>query len=247
MSNPILTLPRHVAIVMDGNGRWAQSRNLPRLAGHQAGIKSVKKVIQAAIHHKIEILTLFVFGIENWKRPPEEVNSLMTLFLKHLDVQAPHFVKNNIRFRILGDIETMPPAFKEKITALQTLTEKNTQLTLVIAFNYSGRWDILNATRNLCLKVKSHALDPQKMTYEDLSLEMNTAFLPDPDLFIRTSGEERLSNFMLWQMAYTELYFTEVFWPDFNQEKFEEALRDFSSRQRRYGLTGAQVSKADSR
>jgi undecaprenyl diphosphate synthase len=237
-ASPIL--PNHVAIVMDGNGRWAQSRNLPRIAGHEAGVVAIEKVIRAAVSCHIPILTLFAFGIENWQRPNEEVNFLMELFVKNLAIQTPHFLENNIRLRVLGDRTNIDPKFKEKIMEAESLTANNHALTLIIAFNYSGRWEIVQAVQQLCQQAQTGELDPQNISYQHLHDAMCLPDLPEPDLFIRTSGEKRISNFMLWQLAYTEFYFTDIFWPDFDESVFQEALQAFAVRQRRYGLIAQQ-------
>lgn len=242
--NPLTQpLPKHVAIIMDGNGRWAKARGLPRLSGHEAGVKAIEKVIRAAIENQIQVLTLFAFGIENWKRPLSEVKFLMTLFLKNLETQVPHFLENNIQLRVLGDRTTIDPEFKTKIEQVESLTAKNNRLILAIAFNYSGRWDMLQATQQLCAKVQNGQLNAADISYPHLHEAMCLSDLPEPDLFIRTSGEQRLSNFLLWQMAYTELYFTETFWPDFDSVSFKVALEAFALRQRRYGLTGEQMEQ----
>ena len=233
--------PKHVAIVMDGNGRWAESQGLPRFAGHEAGVAAIEKTIRAAVHHQISVLTLFAFGIENWKRPDDEVHFLMNLFLTQLDLQTSHFIDNNIRLRIIGDRIHIDPSHRKKIEEVESATIKNTGLILVIAFNYSGRWDIVQATKQLCQEVYSGRLNPEEITDQHLHKNITLSDLPEPDLLIRTSGEQRLSNFMLWQLAYTELYFTEMAWPDFNQTEFEKALQAFASRQRRYGLIGKQI------
>lgn len=234
-------LPRHVAIIMDGNGRWAQARQLPRIAGHEQGVKAVENVIKAALEKKIPILTLFAFGIENWQRPSDEVNFLMDLFVQNLEAQLPKFIENNIQLRIVGDRSNIDSTLRQKIIDVEQKTAHHQQLILVIAFNYSGRWDILQATQTLCAQAAAQQLDPTTLSYTDLQKALAFADLPDPDLFIRTSGELRISNFMLWQLAYTELYFTDVLWPDFNEEHFQQALDAFASRQRRYGLTAEQV------
>ncbi len=235
-------LPNHVAIIMDGNGRWAERRNLPRMAGHEEGVKAVEKIIKAAIEKKIKVLTLFAFGIENWGRPEQEVNFLMRLFVKNLYNQSQEFVKNNIQLRVIGDRTRIDRKLQDKIDEVQEITANNTGLTLVIAFNYSGRWDILQATRKICQKVHQGELKAEQVSYQHIQDVLCLSDLPEPDLFIRTSGELRISNFMLWQFAYTELYFTEILWPDFDIAALEEALLKFSLRQRRYGLTGRQIN-----
>lgn len=240
MSNPQAT-PKHVAIIMDGNGRWAERRHLPRVAGHEEGIKAIERTIKVASENHVNILTLFAFGIENWKRPAEEVAFLMRLFTTNLHNQAEHFKKNNIQFRVVGDSIGVDPELQKKIIEVQELTASNSGLILIIAFNYSGRWDILQASRKLAQHVQAGQLRPQDISYQTMREVLCLGDLPEPDLFIRTSGEQRISNFLLWQLAYTELYFTEVLWPDFNEQTFHEAIYQFSRRQRRYGLTGQQV------
>ncbi|HVV68889.1 MAG TPA: polyprenyl diphosphate synthase [Gammaproteobacteria bacterium] len=237
-------LPKHIAIVMDGNGRWAERRNQSRMSGHEAGVKAVEKVIKAAIEKNIKVVTLFAFGIENWGRPAQEVKFLMRLFIKNLYNQSEEFVKNNIQLRVIGDRDRIDPKLQDKINQVQQLTAKNTGLTLIIAFNYSGRWDILQAVRCISQKVQNGEFTTEEISYQHIQDALCLSDLPEPDLFIRTSGELRISNFMLWQFAYTELYFTEVLWPDFDEVTLEEALRVFSLRQRRYGLTGKQIKKA---
>lgn len=236
-----LVLPKHVAIIMDGNGRWAEARQLPRLAGHEAGVEALEKVIKAAIAHKIAVLTLFAFGIENWGRPKAEVDFLMELFVRNLESQLPRFQENNIQLRVIGDRTRIDDSLSQKIQTVESVTADNRALVLVIAFNYSGRWDILQATQQLAAQAARGELSAEKISYQQLQQALSLADLPEPDLFIRTSGEQRLSNFLLWQLAYTELYFTDVLWPDFDADTFEHALQDFASRQRRYGLTGQQV------
>lgn len=237
------TLPQHIAIIMDGNGRWAQARNLPRLAGHEAGVQSIETIVKAAIEHNIKVLSLFAFGIENWKRPATEVKFLMELFIKNLQTQVPHFLENNIKLRVIGDRTGIDASSIKEIERVEALTASHTRLTLVIAFNYSGRWDIVQAVQKLCIDTQVGTLDPEDISYPQVHKAMCLSDLPEPDLFIRTSGEQRVSNFMLWQLAYTEFYFTETFWPDFDGAAFEVALQAFAARQRRYGLTGQQVEE----
>ncbi len=237
------TLPKHVAIIMDGNGRWAQRRSLLRIAGHEEGVKAVKKVVKACVEKKIKVLTLFAFGIENWGRPIEEVKFLMKLFVKNLQGQVKNFMKNNIQLRIIGDDTRFEQKVRDKMQQVQAMTANNTGLILVVAFNYSGRWDLLQATKKLCEQVAVGNLTPTEISYPEIQKNLCLADLPEPDLFIRTSGEQRVSNFMLWQLAYTELYFTHVLWPDFDDAVFEEALQVYANRQRRYGLTSKQVEE----
>lgn len=235
-------LPKHVAIVMDGNGRWAAQRNLPRIAGHRAGAKAVREAIKFATENSIQVLTLFAFSSENWGRPANEVSFLMDLFLKTLQRETKNLHKHNVRLRIIGDYTKFDMALQKKILEAQELTAANTGLTLVIAANYSGRWDITQATQQIAQLVKINMLGTSDITTDLINQYLCLADLPEPDLLIRTSGERRISNFMLWQFAYTELFFTDVLWPDFNAVVFQQAISDFMQRQRRYGLTSKQIS-----
>lgn len=248
MTDPLLeqsdpTLPRHVAIIMDGNGRWAKSRYLPRPAGHKAGVTSVRKTVEKCIERGIEVLTLFAFSSENWRRPAQEVSLLMELFMASLERETQKLHRNGVRLRVIGDREAFAPVLREKIAEAEAMTAANTRLQLVIAANYGGRWDITQAVSKLAEQVQSGLLAPAAITPEVLESEMVLADLPEPDLFIRTGGEQRISNFLLWQLAYTELYFTPLLWPDFDEKAFEEALDSFASRQRRFGYTGDQIDR----
>jgi len=234
-------LPRHIAIIMDGNGRWAKKRFLPRTAGHRAGVISVRKVVESCAEKGIEALTLFAFSSENWRRPPQEVSVLMGLFLTTLERETERLRQNNVRLRVIGDRSALAGELQERIAAAEHLTRNNTGLNLAIAANYGGRWDILQATQSLAEEVARGALSPSQITGELLEARLALADLPQPDLFIRTGGEQRISNFLLWQLAYTELYFTPVLWPDFDQNALEQALLDYSSRQRRFGYTSEQL------
>ncbi|MBA2653860.1 MAG: isoprenyl transferase [Gammaproteobacteria bacterium] len=236
-------LPKHVAIVMDGNGRWAQKKCLPRVAGHEAGAESVKQIVKTCSEKEIGILTLFAFSSENWRRPPEEVEHLMNLFLQTLRQETENLHKNNIRLRVIGDCKRFNDELREQIHISQTMTEQNTGLTLVIAANYSGRWDIVNATHSIAKEVVEGKIQLQDITPELFQNYVCLNNLPEPDLFIRTSGEQRISNFMLWQFAYTELYFSDVLWPDFKEKEFQDALNFYASRERRFGLISEQLSK----
>lgn len=237
-----VSLPRHVAIVMDGNGRWAKKRHLPRVAGHEEGVKAIERAVRFAGEQKIQVLTLFTWGIENWGRPEEEINFIMQLFAKTLENQAENFQKNNVRFRVIGDAQGIHSELQVKIRQLETLTENNTGLVLVLAFNYSGRWDILQATKKVNQKIISGQLQLEDVSYADIHHALCLSDLPEPDLFIRTSGEQRISNFLLWQLAYTELFFTDILWPDFNETVFSDALSAFARRERRYGLVQTKVN-----
>lgn len=236
-------LPKHVAIVMDGNGRWAKRQCLPRVAGHEAGAESVKQIVKLCSEKKIPILTLFAFSRENWHRPSDEVDHLMHLFLSTLRQDTDSLHKNNIKLKIIGDWNRFSPELRSQIAHSQDLTADNTGLTLVIAANYSGRWDIVNATKLIAQSVSEGKLALSDITSEVVNQYIALTDLPEPDLFIRTSGEQRISNFMLWQFAYTELYFCSTLWPDFTKDEFELALEFYASRERRFGLISEQITK----
>jgi undecaprenyl diphosphate synthase len=237
-------LPRHVAIIMDGNGRWAKKRFLPRYAGHPAGVESVRQAVQLCTDLGIEVLTLFAFSSENWRRPQQEVGLLMELFIKVLDQEAEKLHRRNVRLKIIGDRSAFSSKLQDYITRSEALTKNNTGLQLIIAANYGGRWDIVQATQKLAVQVQKGLLNPQDITSEHLNQMTSLADVPEPDLFIRTGGEQRISNFLLWQLAYTEFYFTDTLWPDFKRDAFKLALSSFASRQRRFGQTGEQVEKS---
>jgi len=233
----LIEKPKHIAIIMDGNGRWAKKRLMPRISGHRRGLESVKTVITQCQKLNIPFLTLFAFSTENWLRPTQEVDFLMSLFQDSIKKESSSLIKNNIRFKLIGDRKPFPKKLIDKIKDLENLTEKNTGLTLSIAINYGGRWDIVNAVNEY--RKKGHFKKPftQKNLIQNLSLN----FAPDPDLLIRTGGEKRISNFLIWQFSYTELYFTEILWPDFNEKAFTSALIEFQKRERRYGKTSEQI------
>ena len=233
----LIEKPQHIAIIMDGNGRWAKKRLMPRISGHRRGLESVKTVITQCQKLNIPFLTLFAFSTENWLRPTQEVDFLMSLFQDSIKKESSSLIKNNIRFKLIGDRKPFPKKLINKIKDLENLTEKNTGLTLSIAINYGGRWDIVNAVNEY--RKKNHFKKPftQKNLIQNLSLN----FAPDPDLLIRTGGEKRISNFLIWQFSYTELYFTETLWPDFNEKAFTSALIEFQKRERRYGKTSEQI------
>ena len=234
-------LPRHVAIIMDGNGRWAQRKHLPRFAGHRAGVSKVRELVETAADTDIEVLTLFAFSSENWRRPAQEVSLLMDLLWTSLKKEIRKLHKNNIRVRFVGDRLAFSSRIAEHINAAEALTRENTGLTLVVAVNYGGRWDILQAVRQLAEPLSTGELTPDQIDLQAIESRLSLHDLPDPDLFIRTGGEQRISNFLLWQLAYTELYFTDTLWPDFDQKAFRAALDTFAGRQRRFGMTGDQV------
>ncbi len=239
--------PRHVAIIMDGNGRWARRRHLPRVAGHRAGVDAVKTVVRACGENKIQALTLFAFSSENWRRPSEEVGVLMNLFMNALDQQVRKLHDNNIRLTIMGDRSAFSTALQERIADAESLTRANTGLRLMVAANYGGRWDLLQATRQLLTEVQQGTLEPEAVDEAMLASRLCLHDLPEPDLFIRTGGEKRMSNFLLWHLAYSELYFTDTLWPDFDASAFAAALEFYACRQRRFGRTGEQVVDAQSR
>lgn len=237
-------LLRHVAVIMDGNGRWAVERGLPRGAGHQAGVKTLRNIVEHCARRRIEVLTVFAFSSENWKRPRQEVDLLMELFLNSLKNEVSELHKNGIRLRFIGDRQAFPAKLQELITATESKTRDNQGLTLVIAANYGGRWDITEACRRISAKVQANLLAPadidETLVHDNLSL----ADLPDPDLFIRTGGERRISNYLLWQCAYSELYFCEVLWPDFSPADFDDAVTWYEGRQRRFGRLHDPLSPA---
>jgi len=233
--------PKHIAIIMDGNGRWAQKRMMPRIMGHHAGVKAVRKVVEYCAREEIQVLSLFAFSSENWRRPKEEVSLLMELFMSTLQSEVDKLDKNNIRLRIIGDKSVFPESLQNKIYAAERQTAENSGLTLVIAANYGGRWDVTQALRAIVVKIAAGEIAEHEVSEQLVSQHLTTVDLPDPDLFIRSGGEERVSNFLLWQLAYTELFFTDVLWPDFDQEMMQKAVDSFKSRQRRFGHTGEQV------
>src|SRR3990167_4084301 len=228
-------LPRHIAIIMDGNGRWAKKRLLPRAAGHKAGGSAVRRVIKACIEKKIEVLSLFAFSSENWRRPAQEVDYLMELFIAAFKRETKKIHQQNVQLRVAGDRSHFNENLREQMALAEQLTANNTGLKLVIVANYGGQWDITEAVRQLTMDVLQGKLTSHDISAELIQTKLVLADLPDPDLFIRTSGEQRISNFFLWQLAYTELYFTEVFWPDFGSKELDKALAFYASRDRRFG------------
>jgi undecaprenyl diphosphate synthase len=233
-------VPRHVAIIMDGNGRWARRRSLPRIAGHRRGVEAVRATVQACAERGVEYLTLFAFSSENWRRPAEEVALLMQLFQGALTNEVAKLHKNGVRLKVVGDTQRFDPKIRRLIEQGERLTAANRRLTLTIAANYGGRWDILQALRRL---LKEGTL-PEALKEEHLAPYLAMSYAPEPDLFIRTGGEQRISNFLLWQLAYTELYFTETLWPDFDAAALGEAIASYRSRERRFGRTSEQVEQA---
>ena len=236
-------VPKHIAIIMDGNGRWAKSRHQPRFMGHRAGVKSVEKIVKHCVKCQVEVLSLFAFSSENWRRPSKEVSLLMELFAVALKQQTKRIHKNNARLRVIGDISKFSTSLQKQIEEAQTITENNTGLTINIAANYGGRWDITQSVKQLADRVKQGSLNIEDITEQQITQGLMTADLPEPDLFIRTGGEQRVSNFMLWQMAYTEFYFTDTLWPDFDEQVLDTAIASFNQRERRFGKTSEQLKE----
>ena len=236
-------VPQHIAIIMDGNGRWAKQRGLERSQGHQAGAATVRKLVEHALNLGVRYLTLYTFSTENWNRPIAEVAALMALLFESIEEEI--FVKNNVAFRIIGDLDKLPENVRERLNACVERTANNDSMTLVLALSYSAKWEITEAVRSIASKVKDGELALEDINDGVISGELTTNFMPDPDLLIRTGKEQRLSNFLLWQAAYSEFYFTEVLWPDFGKEELHKAVYEYQQRQRRYGLTGEQVTKEE--
>jgi undecaprenyl diphosphate synthase len=233
-------VPRHIAIIMDGNGRWAKKRLLPRVAGHRRGLETVRRITRCCIESGVEYLTLFAFSSENWRRPADEVLFLMQLFRRALESEVAKLHQNNIRLRVVGDLTSFEPRLVSLIHEAETLTAANTRLTVTVAANYGGRWDIMQAVNRL---FKEHPGHVGGFNEAHLAPYLALAFAPEPDLFIRTGGEKRVSNFCLWHLAYTELYFTDTLWPDFEEAAFGEALASYGARERRFGRTSEQVTQ----
>ena len=234
-------LPRHVAIIMDGNGRWAKKQGLARMFGHKKGVETVHNITVAATKLVIECLTLYTFSTENWNRPKEEVDALMTLLVDTIAKETPTLMNNNVRLQTIGDINRLPEGTKQKFLACIDQTSRNTGLTMVIALSYSARWEIIEAVREAVRLTQAGQLRPEDVTEQMVSSLMTTREMPDPDLLIRTSGEYRISNFLLWQLAYSELYFTDCLWPEFTDEEFYKAIVDYQKRERRFGKTSEQI------
>ncbi|MBQ6097983.1 MAG: isoprenyl transferase [Bacteroidales bacterium] len=234
-------VPRHVAIIMDGNGRWAQKQSQIRLFGHQHATQAVREAVEAAARLHVGFLTLYTFSTENWNRPKAEVDGLMQLIVKTVDEETPTLMKNNVRMRVVGDTSRLPEASWRSLQQIIATTSGNTGTTLTLALSYSSRWEIAEALKGIVSDAANGTIKKDDIDEETLRNYLATNYMPDPDLLIRTGGELRVSNFLLWQMAYTEFYFTDLLWPDFRQEHFFEAVYDFQNRQRRYGKTGEQV------
>lgn len=243
-NEPGRRIPKHIAVIMDGNGRWATLRSQPRHSGHRAGAKAVRRTVELAAKRGVAYLTLFAFSSENWRRPADEVGSLMSLFLEALQREIDELHRNDVRLRFIGARHELAGKLVRKIEAAERRTRENGGLTLTVAVAYGGRWDIVSAARNLASQAKQQSLEPEAIDEERFASELALGSVPDPDLLIRTGGEKRISNFLLWNLAYAELYFCDCLWPDFGEEQFDEALFTFAQRQRRYGYTGEQVGAA---
>lgn len=236
-------MPRHVAIIMDGNGRWAKKKGNQRIFGHKNGVTAVRQTVEAAAELQLQYLTLYAFSTENWKRPRTEVDALMTLLLSTINSETKTLIENNVRLLAIGELDGLPPKVRQKLMNVMEITAQNTGLSLVLALSYSARWEIVEAVKAIGRKIKNGQLDADTINQEVISQHLQTATMPEPELLIRTSGEYRLSNFLLWQIAYAELFFTPKLWPDFRKEDFVEALIDFQNRERRFGKTSEQITK----
>lgn len=235
-------LPKHIAIIMDGNGRWAKERGEHRIVGHQNGVEAVRQTVEGAAELGISYLTLYAFSTENWNRPKDEVLSLMSLLVDAIEHETPTLMKNNVRLKAIGDLDSLPEQVRIKLDGTIKKTEVNTGLTLVLALSYSARWEIVDAVRQIALKTKNGELSIDEIDASLFENHLTTKGIPDPELVIRTSGEKRISNFLLWQVAYAEFYFAKLYWPDFNKEELCKAILDFQSRERRFGKISEQVN-----
>jgi len=236
-------IPTHIAIIMDGNGRWAKRRGLPRVAGHREGVKSVRDVVEACAQLGVKYLTLFAFSTENWRRPKEEIDTLMKLLIKTLRSETEKLHKNDIKLMAIGDIDSLPKEVRQELKEAMEKTRNNKRMVLNLALSYSGRWEIIEAVKEIARDVKKGKVKIEEIDDKLFSNYLKTAGIPDPDLLIRTSGELRISNFLLWQIAYTELYITDCLWPDFRRKHLYEAIRDYQRRERRFGMTSEQIKK----
>ena len=240
-------LPKHVAIIMDGNGRWAKEKGLHRFIGHQNGVESVREVTEAATELGIEFLTLYAFSTENWGRPSDEVNALMEILVDAIENETPTLMKNDIRLKAIGALDKLPKNVLEKLNSCIEKTKLNTKTNLILALSYSSRWEIVNAAVEIAKAVKSGKINPEEITEDLYAYQLTTKEFPDPELMIRTSGEIRISNFLLYQLAYTELYFTPVLWPDFRKDEFYKAIIEFQKRERRFGKTSEQIASTENK
>jgi undecaprenyl diphosphate synthase len=237
-------IPQHIAIIMDGNGRWAKNQNKPRFMGHKAGVNSVEAIVKRCVELNVKVLSIFAFSSENWRRPSKEVSLLMELFAIALKQQVKRLHKNNIRLRVIGDLSKFSTSLQKQIHQAEQLTESNTGLLINVAANYGGRWDIVNAVQQIAQKVKDNVLEVDSIDETTIDKYLMTASLPEPDLFIRTGGEQRVSNFLLWQLAYSEMYFTDTLWPDFDADELDKAISSFTNRERRFGKTSEQLKES---
>ena len=235
----IKRIPRHIAIIMDGNGRWAKERGKERSYGHQAGVDTVRRITSECVRLGVKFLTLYTFSTENWSRPETEIAALMGLVLSSLEDEI--FMKNNVRFQVVGDIQRLPQSVQDKLQETMEHTAQNTAMTMVVALSYSSRWELTRAAQSIARDVKAGTLQSEDITEELMNERLETAFMPDPELLIRTGGELRISNYMLWQIAYSELYFCDTYWPDFDEANLHQAIASYQARQRRFGKTGMQV------
>lgn len=234
-------IPRHIAIIMDGNGRWAAERGKERSYGHQAGVEAVRKITSECTRLGVDYLTLYTFSTENWNRPADEVSALMGLVLSSLEDEI--FMKNNVRFRVVGDLGRLPAEVRQKLRETEEHTAANSAMTMVVALSYSSKWELTEAARRIAEEVKTGTLDADSICEETVAAHLQTSFMPDPELLIRTGGELRISNYLLWQIAYSELYFCDTYWPDFDEVALHEAIASYQRRQRRFGKTGAQIEQ----
>lgn len=235
-------IPKHIAIIMDGNGRWAKKRNLPRVAGHQRGIESVRVVVETCVSLGVKTLTLYTFSTENWKRPKDEVSTLMRLIVKSLQIETDELNQNEIRLTTIGDVRSLPDTVQQELKSAIDKTSHNSKMTLNLALSYSGRWELVEAVKNITAQAAAGCLKPEDITEELISKHLTTADLDDPDLMIRSSGEFRVSNFLLWQIAYSEIFVSDVLWPEFRCKHLLEAVKNYQKRERRFGLVSEQLS-----
>jgi undecaprenyl diphosphate synthase len=238
-------IPQHIAIIMDGNGRWAAERQKPRSFGHQAGVDAVRRITSEATKLGVKFLTLYTFSTENWNRPSDEISALMGLVLSSLEDEI--FMKNNVRFRVIGDVARLPKDVQDKLRETEQHTEKNSAMTMVVALSYSSRWELTKAARMIAEDAKNGIMKLEDINEDAIQSRLETNFMPDPDLLIRTGGEVRISNYLLWQIAYSELYFCDTYWPDFNEEDLHNAISNYQSRQRRFGKTEEQIESTDNK
>ena len=236
-------IPQHIAIIMDGNGRWASERGKERSFGHQAGVDTVRRITSECVRLGVKFLTLYTFSTENWSRPADEISALMGLVLSSLEDEI--FMKNNVRFQVIGDIGRLPQEVQQKLRETMEHTAHNTAMTMVVALSYSSRWELTKAARELAQAVKAGTLQPEDIDENLIGGRLETAFMPDPELLIRTGGEVRVSNFLLWQIAYSELYFCDTYWPDFDEQDLHRAIASYQARQRRFGKTGGQIESGE--